>query len=170
MKKTLFDETYARYASSIYKAILSQTHDIELAEDICQTVFFAYFRNIDTINPDSVKSWLFQTAQNALIDHWRRSSTRHEFLTNVENLFLSQTFDTMEDSSVNRIFIYCILDHIKKINRDWYNILYCVHVMQLSHEETAFCLGIPKCVIAARVYRSRKYIEKKFGNDYKGYI
>ncbi|NSW93866.1 MAG: sigma-70 family RNA polymerase sigma factor [Bacteroidales bacterium] len=55
--------------------LISKTRDFELSEDIAQEVMVklinAFNKNIYLQNP---RGWLFETARNTLVDHYRKSS------------------------------------------------------------------------------------------------
>ena len=74
------DELYATHAPALYRYVLRQTGDAELAGDIVQETFMRLLRR----PPRHVapRAWLFQVATN-LAREWRRTASRRERLLRV---------------------------------------------------------------------------------------
>ena len=74
--RRLFDEYYNMLCNFLHK----QSHDWDLSQEIAQRTFVKLWekRNDISVN-SSVKSYLFQSARNTLIDHYRstKSANHH---------------------------------------------------------------------------------------------
>jgi len=71
---------YDEYHEPLYRYVYRQVDDVETSRDLVSEVFSSLLRALqDGRGPDrSVKSWLYRSAHNAVIDHYRsRRIRRH---------------------------------------------------------------------------------------------
>ncbi len=71
-------EVYDRYAERLYAFLLKRCGHKETAEDLVSHVFVRLIESLPRLEWREVAlgAWLYQVASNALIDHYRRASTR----------------------------------------------------------------------------------------------
>lgn len=75
--RTAFDRLYRGHLPLVFRAILFQVRQRELAEDICQEVFLQAYRSLGELrDPDRFRVWLLRIAQNRVRNHWRDQSRR----------------------------------------------------------------------------------------------
>jgi RNA polymerase sigma-70 factor (ECF subfamily) len=69
---------YDQYHLPIYRYIYRQVNDVELARDLTADVFHRLLQAIQKGNGprQDVKAWLYRTAHNIVIDHYRRQKHR----------------------------------------------------------------------------------------------
>ena len=66
-------EIYQRHAQTVYKFLLSQTRDEELAEELTQETFYQAVRSIDRFDGGcKVSVWLCQIAKHLWYQHLRK--------------------------------------------------------------------------------------------------
>lgn len=71
-----FKILFYRYYEPIYYFFWSRTKSAELAKDFVQDVFTKLWQNRFNLNPElSMKAYLFRTANNLLIDFYRKKKT-----------------------------------------------------------------------------------------------
>ncbi len=166
-----FTEVYKRYAALVMKSVVAQTNDRELAAEICQQTFLAYYRNMEAVEPEFVKAWLLHVAKNLLIDHWRKASTRKEILVDGSDMLNREmSGPDMEKQCTDRLFLQKILAELKEENELWYEVIDYICIREVSHEETAKHLGISSAVLRARLYRAKHFLQAKYGTDFPGGI
>ncbi len=51
--------------------------------------------------------------------------------------------------------------------KEWYYVIMDICILQMSYEEAAKHLNIEVQVLRARLYRARRYIRKKYGEEYQ---
>ncbi|MEK7186336.1 MAG: sigma-70 family RNA polymerase sigma factor [Patescibacteria group bacterium] len=73
-----FEELYLEFSDKIYKYIYWQLRDPYLAEDFTGEVFTRLWKNWKRFKPDFSQAFLFRTAKNILIDHWRKNKNKKE--------------------------------------------------------------------------------------------
>lgn len=73
-------EVYDRYADRLYAYFFKRCRQRELAEDLTSQVFVRFLKALPTLEWRGLplEAWLFRTASNALIDHWRKVGTHFE--------------------------------------------------------------------------------------------
>ena len=67
------NEIYRNHAQTVYKFLLSHTHDPDLAEELTQETFYQAVRSIDRFDGGcKVSVWLCQIAKHLWYQHLRR--------------------------------------------------------------------------------------------------
>lgn len=170
-KNTMFEMYFTRYKDLIIHAVMKKSGDHQLAEEICQQVFCSFYFHIDEVDEDLVKAWLLKTARNALIDHLRRSSTKNEMVFSGDlyengNTPAHTEADYCEEKVINQELAGRILKEVHEANKLWYEVLVFLCVYGMSREEAAEKLQISGQVLSARLYRARKFVRDRFGDEY----
>lgn len=169
MDHETFTEIYERYAALIMKSVVTQTNDKELAEDICQQTFLLMYRSVETIDMDYAKSWLLRTARHLLIDHWRKASTRNEYL---EEQTGEEVFEAIADpvdvakQSMDKLFTSKLLEELREENELWYEAVDHICIRLESYETAAKLLGTTPAALRKRMSRARAFVKNKYGKDY----
>jgi len=73
-------ELYDLYAERLYAFLLKRCSHKETAEDLVSHTFTKFLEAVPRLEwrGAPLSAWLFQVASNALIDHYRKASTRHD--------------------------------------------------------------------------------------------
>ncbi|MBR0374103.1 MAG: sigma-70 family RNA polymerase sigma factor [Mogibacterium sp.] len=78
--KQSMEEIYKSYAMTVYKYLLSMTHDEDLSEELTQETFYQAIRTIDHYDESCrISTWLCGIARNVLRTY-RRRNPQHEEL------------------------------------------------------------------------------------------
>lgn len=162
-----FTEVYNRYAALIMKSVMAQTQSREVAEEICQNVFLSYYKHMEKVDESFVKAWLLHVANNQVIDFWRKNGSQGKCDSEVSMEALSEKKD--ENDVVKRYterrFISEIMENLREKNPNWYDVIDCICVQQMTLEEASKFLGVPERDLKSRLYRARKYIRKMFEKE-----
>ncbi len=67
------------HADDVYRFILKQIKDKDVARDIVQDSFEKMWRKLDTIDASKSKTYLFTTAYHTLVDYTRKSAKSAAF-------------------------------------------------------------------------------------------
>ena len=173
MKKKKFEEVFKNYSSVVMKYVYFHARDEELAQEICQQTFLAYYKNMDNGDDDLIKAWLLRTAKNEIIDYRRKSHNKYEVARygDVENIPCGTVREGNVESVAERIYNIeltgKIMKELRQVNRLWYEIIELICIEGYSQEEASEKLGITLRVLRARLYRARNYVRDKFGEEYK---
>lgn len=73
-------EVYDLYAGPIFGFCMKRCGDKEISEDLIQQTFVKLIESIPTLEWRGIRlgAWLYTTAGNGLIDHFRKASTRRD--------------------------------------------------------------------------------------------
>lgn len=78
------EEIYQEYARTVFKYLLSKTHDEDLAEELTQETFYQAIKSIDRFDEScKISTWLCAIAKNQLLSY-RRKHPEQENLENTE--------------------------------------------------------------------------------------
>lgn len=153
----LFKEIYERYYKDVYNIAFSYTLNRCDTEDIVQKVFIKLFKNIKKFNSSdiNVKKWLFIVCANESKDllksFWRSKKSNYE----LEEI----PYNTNTDS-------FIILDILKYFDSK-YRIPFYLHYYEgYTSKEIAEILKISKSAVEVRLFRIKKMIKDKLGDDF----
>lgn len=62
------------HADGVYRFVLKQIRDKDIAKDIVQDAFEKMWRKLDNIDGNKAKTYLFTTAYHTLVDYTRKNS------------------------------------------------------------------------------------------------
>ena len=83
------EEIYQEYARTVYKFLLSKTHDENLAEELTQETFYQALKSIDRFDEScKISTWLCAIAKNQLLSY-RRKHPQMDTLEELEQTNLS---------------------------------------------------------------------------------
>ena len=73
------ENIWSNYRSSIRAFLLSRVSEKDEVEDLLQTILIKTYSNLDTVKSEnSLKPWLFQIANRAIIDFYRSRKSHIE--------------------------------------------------------------------------------------------
>lgn len=69
-----YNKSVELFSDNIYRFLLKNTRDEDLARDIVQEAYMKLWDKVEKVNFEKVKSYLFTTAYRTMIDHYRRDN------------------------------------------------------------------------------------------------
>lgn len=152
-----FDELYEYYLPKIFGYILNRTANKAVAEDITSKTFIKAMTKIKQFKYKGYTfgAWLYRIAHNTLVDHFRKNK-------NISLADMSR-FEKEDDSANGaqkdeRQEI--ILEALRKIPRQYQEVLSLKFFEGLSNREMADILGCKKATLAVKLHRSLKAFQK----------
>lgn len=171
MRNERFTMLYKEYANLIYQYVYVRVKDDYLALEIVQQVFVSFYEHMDEVNDDIIKPWLLLCCKNEMIDYYRKADYRkrsYPYDLEVEQeIMVEDNAECVVERLVNKELTFHILECLKKKNESWYQIIEAVAILQMTNEEAAEYLHMSTQVLCAKLYRARKYIRRKFGEEYE---
>ena len=79
MTVTEYNNSVDKHSDGVYRFILKNIRDEERARDIIQDSFEKLWINVENINAEKVKSYLYSTAYHRMIDIIRREKRKIDF-------------------------------------------------------------------------------------------
>ena len=170
-KNIIFEQHFKRYKNLIIRVVMRKSRDYQLAQEICQQVFCSFYFHIDEIDEDLVKAWPLKCTRNALVDHLRKPSTQNEVIVKKDyqehgNTIAHTDIDYCEKLVINQELTGRILREVRAANELWYEVLILICLYGMSHKEAPEKLNVSEQVLRARLYRARKFVREKFGDEY----
>ncbi|MCB0738728.1 MAG: RNA polymerase sigma factor [Bacteroidetes bacterium] len=74
-----FNETVNMYSDNLYRFVLKNIRDEDVARDIVQDTFEKMWRHVDEIDFKTVKSYMFSVGYRTMIDHIRKNKRITDF-------------------------------------------------------------------------------------------
>ncbi len=150
------EEIYRSYAMTVYKYLLSLTHDEDLAEELTQETFFQAIRTIDRYDESCrISTWLCGIARNVLRTY-RRGNRPHEELSERD---IPAHLD--EDELVRaeeRAFLIRRIHELKEPGRE---VVYLRIFGELSFKEIGEVFGKSENWARVTFYRSKEKLRKE---------
>jgi RNA polymerase sigma-70 factor (ECF subfamily) len=138
---------YRDHGSALRRFVLSASRDPQLAEDVVQETVLRVWQQAPEIT-GSLRSYLFRTARNIMIDNYRKAQRRP--LEALEYEFIDST-EAVErvDELLNRVLMEEALLRLSSEHRD---VLVALHYRRFTVNEASVQLNIPSGTVKSRAY------------------
>lgn len=173
-KEEKFEEIYRTFQNDVYRISLYYTKDSHTAQDISQKVFYQFYLHFENVNIGSVRAYLIRSARN-LSFNWIRDRKREvhgEYLDvipeeDVPHYSSEDEYIKEEQERETKEFVGILMERLREENESWYNIVNLIYCMEKPHDEVAKELGMTREVLYNKLYRAKKWLRKKFEDEYK---
>ncbi len=154
------DEIYRKYAVTVYKYLLSRTHNSDLAEELTQEVFYRAVQSIDRYDESStVSTWLCGIARNLLREYRRKHPEEPEVPDNIRPV--PGAGETVM-ASINRVEL---LRHLHLLEEPQREILMLRIFGTLSFREIGEIFGKTENWARVNYYRGKEKLKEALEND-----
>lgn len=173
IKDEKFNRIYRTYQNDVFKISLYYTKDEYISQDITQKVFYQFFLHLDNVKKDSIRAYLIRSARN-LSYNWLRDTKREvngDLLDiipeeNVPQYSTEDEYIRDEEERERKVFVAMLMERLREENESWYDVVNLVFCMEKPHDLAAKELGITREVLYNRLYRAKKWLRKKFEDEY----
>ena len=168
-----FQELYRKYGKLVLKMAYSKVQDYHEAQDICQDTFLKMFRSLDLSRPDEdIKYWLLTVSANSARDVLKKGGKYAGKSVSLEQesraLNGSGTGGAgFLDGILKKELCGRILEELRAVSAEQYEIVYYVCCLQMSIGEAAGRLGISYEKASMRLHRARTWVRVNYGEEYK---
>lgn len=170
MKNEIFTVTYEKYKNLLMKIIYDRSGSLDVAEEITQQVFVAFYQEMERINEKFYKPWLMLTARNAVVDYQRKKRTKKEIPAGnsigIYGIITENNTEKVVERMINIQLSFRILEDLREKNEGWYRVIEAICIQEMEHEEAAEYLRLTPQGLRAKLYRARKYIRQKYSEEY----
>jgi RNA polymerase sigma-70 factor (ECF subfamily) len=138
---------YRDHGTALRRFVLSASRDPQLAEDVVQETVLRVWQQAPEIT-GSLRSYLFRTARNIMIDNYRKAQRRPlEALAHE----LNDPAEAVErvDELLNRVLMEEALLRLSAEHRD---VLVALHYRRFTVNEASVQLNIPSGTVKSRAY------------------
>jgi RNA polymerase sigma-70 factor, ECF subfamily len=141
-------EIYREHGDALRRFVLRASDDPSSAEDVVQETVLRVWRTAPRIT-GSLRSYLFRTARNVMIDNYRRAASRPRRDGSQEGL--ENVPDTAEriDELLSRVLMEEALLRLSREHRD---VVLALHYNGDSVAQAAERLGIPAGTVKSRAF------------------
>lgn len=150
------EEIYKSYATTVYKYLLSMTHDEDLSEELTQETFYQAIRTIDRYDESCrISTWLCGIAKNVLITY-RRKNRQHEELADWDSPQQPEQDEVIR--SEERILLIRKIHELQDPTRE---VMYLRVFGELSFKEIGEVLGKTENWARVTFYRGKEKLRKE---------
>lgn len=150
MDEARFDAFYRRTASGLWSYLFRLTGDSAAADDLLQKTFFRFLRaNPAFASDEHMRAWIFRTATNLALDHFRETKRRRER----DAAAIAETSAVRSDRDELRHDMMRTFAELKPRERA---LLWLAHVEESDHEEIGEALGVKTKSVKVLLFRARK--------------
>lgn len=150
-----FGELYERYAQVIFRFFYANLNNRFDAEDLTEEVFLRALRSLPKYRDQGFPfpAFLFRIAQNALVDHYRRSGRSALDVSTDEDIQIRDEKPDPAESAAKNLQNQELRKVLDQLREDYRNVLVLRFLNDLSPEETAQVMD--RSVGAVRVLQHR---------------
>ena len=171
--RSAFSELVRRYQSRVYSLCFRWLRDPAKAEEVAQDVFIALYKSLADFRGESkLSTWIFRVAtnpcKNRLVYGSRRREDRHESIDapvggDEDGPVKQYAIDAPgPDASINRAEASKLLQAaLDALDEDQREIVLLRDVDDLSYEEIAELLQLPKGTVKSRLHRARAELARR---------
>jgi RNA polymerase sigma-70 factor (ECF subfamily) len=151
-----YNRSVDAYSDHIFRYILKQINDDELAKDIVQESYIKLWERVDQIHYDKAKAWLFKTAYRTMIDMIRKRKYESKAMAPEHpshndqysdlKYWLDKGLETLPENQRAAILL-----------RDYEG---------YSYEEIGEILDLSESQVKVYIYRGRVALKKFIGNPH----
>lgn len=150
------DAIYQEYAQTVYKYLISLTHNADLAEELTQETFYQAIRSIKRFDGScKVSTWLCAIAKNQFLTYLRKHP-EHEDLDTVDVSTNSTEEQTLE--SLGQVELLKILHNLKEPYRE---VMYLRIFGNLNFSQIGEILGKTENWARVTFYRGKENLRKE---------
>lgn len=158
-----FDGLMRIHEDRVFSVCLRIMGDRENALDATQETFLTLFRKAGQFKGESaLGTWIYRIAVNTCYDQLRKAKRRpSEHLPD----YLDPADPSAEDAMESAALRPDIEEALKALPPEFRSAVVLSDLEELSMPETANALGIPVGTVKSRVFRGRRLLAKKLGNQ-----
>lgn len=150
-----YNNAVGLFSDRLYRFVLKSIRDIHKAEDIVQDSFEKLWKNIDNVDGEKVKAYLFTTAYHTMIDRIRKEQ-RSAF---IEDVKLSEDSSEESYSDLGEILKEAVA-RLPEIQR---MVLLLRDYEGYSYQEIGEIAGLNESQVKVYIYRARIFLKAYIG-------
>jgi RNA polymerase sigma-70 factor (ECF subfamily) len=150
---------WKEYQSGLYSFLHSRIANTADVDDLLQEVLIKTHKSLHSVSdPGKLKSWIFQIANNTIIDYYRKNSKRNDLIA--DDLW----YQKGEEGLIIEELSSCLLPFIKQLSQEDADLLIAIEIKGVSQKEYAKKNDVNYSTLKSRVKKSRKKLENLFHN------
>ncbi len=161
------ESVWENFSTVLRNFISSRVSNHSYVDDILQDVFIKIHMNVDSLKDSTkIRSWVFQIANNTIIDFYRKQKIKTEDIDSVsmKDDFSNSPMEKLLDKSPEQEIASGLRQMINTLPEKYSQALYLVELEGLSQVELANRLGISVSGAKSRVQRGRLMLRDSLMN------
>ncbi len=156
------DEIYREYSKTIYRYLLSLTHDTDTSEELTQETFYQAVKSIDRYDGScKMTTWLCAIAKNSLAVY------RRKHRETVDSDELPVAADSAESETLDEVGRVELMRKLHELIGDTREVMYLRLLGNLSFREIGDILSHTENWARVTYYRGREKLKKELESDEK---
>ncbi|MEA3449282.1 MAG: RNA polymerase sigma factor [Bacteroidota bacterium] len=152
-----YNDSVEEYADNVFRFILSNLKDEDLSRDIVQDTYERLWMNHEKVDAKKVRSYLFTTAHNRMIDMIRKA--KHTQQTD-ETPDMTSPYHDDQYSDVSEV-LEAALNELNETQR---SVLLLRDYESYSYKAIAEITGLTESQVKVYIYRARSAMKEKIGS------
>lgn len=150
-----FKELYFKYYNSLYRYAYYRIYSVETTRDLIQELFSRVWHNRNSLDPNkSIKSYLYRSLTNIIINHSELKSSQNVSLSNV-----SEDSSSTQNDFDSEIDLRTAVDQLSEKLKSVYLMS---RVEGYKYSEIAEILNISVKAVEKRMTKALKILREKF--------
>lgn len=145
-----------QYSDHLYRFVLKSIKDVQMAEDIIQDCYEKLWKNLDNVNAQKVRAYLFTTAYHTMIDRIRKEK-RSVFS---EDSYLPEGSHETHYSDLAEI----LEEALKRLPENQRMVLLLRDYEGYSYKEIGEITGLSEAQVKVYIFRARVFLKKYIGS------
>lgn len=147
-----------QFKDELFAFVVKKVKDTEAAKDLHQEILIRMFSNYHQLqNKQSLKPWLYRIANNAVIDHFRKTKK------NFQADFLDAPTDQSdEELQVDDSLLRCMEPFVNQLREPYKEALLLTDLGDLSQKEYASAKGKSYSAAKSTIQRARAKLKETF--------
>ncbi|WP_045479510.1 RNA polymerase sigma factor SigZ [Vibrio owensii] len=159
MKTANLESIWGEYEHAIHAFLRSKVSNEDDVDDLKQEILLKTYQNLaDIRDVSSVKSWLFQIANNAIIDFYRKRARNQRD----NDLVADDLWFEEQESNLKQELSKCIAPFVQALPDEQSQLLSSIELEGISQKKLAEEQGISYSTLKSRVQRGRVELKKLF--------
>lgn len=142
------------YSDNLYRFILKNVKDKEIAKDIVQDTFEKLWRKREEVDGSKVKSWLFTTGYNQMIDKLRREKKIVKMDENFDQPSTDRSYSDLKE------VLNAALETLPEIQR---SVVMLRDYEGYNYEEIGTITGLSESQVKVYIFRARLALKNYIG-------
>jgi len=155
MNSKEYNQSVDLYSDNIYRFILKNIRDEDHARDIVQDSYEKLWRNIENVNSEKVKSYLFTTAYHTMIDVIRKERR----LTSIKDYHVPEETHDEQYSDLSEI----LNEAVKRLPEIQRTVILLRDYEGYSYKEIGDCTLLSEAQVKVYIYRARVFLKNYIG-------